>query len=678
MIKILRISAKNFLSLGSVNLELHNKGLTMIDGINEDSTNCDNNGSGKSSIIEAIVYSLYGKTIRGISDDSLVNRTTGKHMEVSIEIEVEGTLYTIIRRRKYSGKNNIELWCNGKDVTPYSEKEMTAIITQLLGISYKIFISSIVYSDKSVKFSTATSTELKEMFEEVLNIDFLTECYEVAKSRITLCEGKLKNIEVKKSELLQSVNTLQELKKQAQEEYERNIKSREVSMLELEEDLEASRENIEILRDELKEIFSDIEICRNKVEEIQDKLINGTPEFTEVFDETKYNEAIESTRDELGDVEHLRNSQKDQYSYNIRALNKKKLEIEDIKKALASSPKVGDKCKLCGHTLTKDNIKDCSHQQEYFKVLESEARELEELCEREKIAIEELTERLEEANTKLLGAKKAKKLAQEEYDDRKFKFLRDNSNKELKNLLTENKSILKNLENSKIVKEKSIAKSEERIKIAKHRLKELEEQVIKNNSEMYNSKIEEKEKQLKIAETNYQKEAKELESLEFWKIGFGNNGIKALLMEDIVPFLNEKVNSYLKHLADNTFVEFSTTKLLKSGSTKETFTVTIWKDDTPIEYSLFSGGEKKRIDIAIILGMQDLLASRSSQNINISFLDEVFDALDTTGVESIIKVLQELMKNRDSVFVITHNSELKSLFSSCITVKKEDGISKIV
>ena len=57
--------------------------------------------------------------------------------------------------------------------------------------------------------------------------------------------------------------------------------------------------------------------------------------------------------------------------------------------------------------------------------------------------------------------------------------------------------------------------------------------------------------------------------------------------------------------------------------------------------------------------------------------DEVFDALDETGVEQVIELLQELSKEKSSIFVISHNDHLKSYFTNIITVTKKDGFSTI-
>lgn len=676
MIRILKIEAQNFLSLGHIEVTIKDRGLTIIDGINNDSSNFDNNGSGKSSIVEAIVYSLFGKTIRGISDDTLVNREIGKKLEVSIDLEVDGKHYRITRRRKYSSKNNIELWVEGKDATPYSEKELNLKVERILGMSYKVFTSSIVFSDKSIKFAMSTNSELKDIFEDILNLDFLTECYEVAKSRINLSENKLQSLSAKKLDIETNLKSLQEFQDKALEEYNREIKARDNSIEDLKELIEETKTSIGEVKDEIKLEEDNLSTQKIKLDELTSQLQQATPIFTEEFDETKYSSNISTCRSLIETLEEARSMEKLKVTKIKNAISKKKEEKEELEEDITNAPKIGDICKYCGSVITKDT-KNCKSKTAMVEELEVLLEELEEDKKSQQSVVDTYDSKLEEAYENLRKAKKLKKDEYEAYISRKEKFLRDNSDRSIRKLIEEQKEEVSSIEKLVVSSKMKLSSLEERYKLKKQELKNLENYEPKNNSELYRSNIEEKKSHLDIVNNNITSETKLLEELNFWKVAYGNQGIKSFLMEDIVPYLNTRVNKYLRHLSEDTYVEFTTTKLLKSGNTKDTFTVTIWKEDKPIEYSLFSGGEKKRLDISIILGIQDLIATRNNRNINVAFLDEVFDALDVTGVESIIQVLQEIMQERESIFVITHNPELKTFFSNVLTVVKNNGISSI-
>ena len=424
MIRILKIQAQNFLSLGSVSLDIGNRGLTIIDGINEDSLNFDNNGSGKSSIVEAIVYSLYGKTIRGISDDTLINREIGKKLEVTIELEVDDKEYTIIRRRKYSGKNNIELWIEGKDTTPYSEKELNLEIERILGMSYKVFTSSIVFSDKSVKFAVSTNSELKDIFEDILNLDFLTECYGIAKNRINLSENKVQMLQAKKLDIETNLKSLEEFQEKALEEYHREIKNRDNSIEELKSVIEETKNSIEEVKDEIKLEEDNLSIQKNKLTELQSQLQQTTPVFTEEFDDNKYLILIKETRDKISKLEEERTSRSLEITRIMNKIFSWKSERKELLENLGSLPKVGDICKYCGNKITEKNLKGNHNMEAMIKELDSKIDEEDHNIRYKQDKLKKEVDNLLEASYKELSRhKEDKKKAYTEFLERKEQFI---------------------------------------------------------------------------------------------------------------------------------------------------------------------------------------------------------------------------------------------------------------
>ena len=103
MLKLKSVSLKNFLSVGAVTqaVDLDRNGLTLVLGDNLDlGGNGSRNGVGKSTILQAISYGLYGEAITNIKRDNLVNKINGKNMAVSIEFELNGHIHKIERGRK--------------------------------------------------------------------------------------------------------------------------------------------------------------------------------------------------------------------------------------------------------------------------------------------------------------------------------------------------------------------------------------------------------------------------------------------------------------------------------------------------------------------------------------------------------------------------------------------------
>lgn len=179
---------------------------------------------------------------------------------------------------------------------------------------------------------------------------------------------------------------------------------------------------------------------------------------------------------------------------------------------------------------------------------------------------------------------------------------------------------------------------------------------------------------IKILADEIESLIEEIEDYEFWVKGFGNTGIKSVLLDSVVPFLNTRANYYLTKLSGSTIqVLFNTQTELVSGEKRDKFSVEVINANGDNDYSGNSNGEKRRIDIAINMALQDLVASRSNKNIDLIVYDEVYEGLDSVGCESVIELLEEKARQVGTIFVITHNDNLKQLFSQSLTVTKSDG-----
>jgi DNA repair exonuclease SbcCD ATPase subunit len=103
----------------------------------------------------------------------------------------------------------------------------------------------------------------------------------------------------------------------------------------------------------------------------------------------------------------------------------------------------------------------------------------------------------------------------------------------------------------------------------------------------------------------------------------------------------------------------------------------IMKGTTEYNYKSLSGGEKRRVDIIIILAMQRFLIESSGFSSNLLVFDEIFDNLDKMGVQNVLSCIDTLFPESSCIYIITHNDSIKSLFNSVVRVVKEDDISRI-
>ena len=158
------------------------------------------------------------------------------------------------------------------------------------------------------------------------------------------------------------------------------------------------------------------------------------------------------------------------------------------------------------------------------------------------------------------------------------------------------------------------------------------------------------------------------EIMRFWEKAFSESGIVKYIIKNVLEYFNSKTNFYLSHLSQGKFfIEFN-------DSLKETIT----HNKKPIHYISLSGGEKRKISLAVMLGLQELLKISHNQKSNLMFFDEVAENLDQEGLEGLYILLSELKKDK-SLFVITHNNYLKSLMDNAktITMIKSKGITRI-
>ena len=158
------------------------------------------------------------------------------------------------------------------------------------------------------------------------------------------------------------------------------------------------------------------------------------------------------------------------------------------------------------------------------------------------------------------------------------------------------------------------------------------------------------------------------EIMRFWEKAFSESGLVKYIIKNILSYFNGKTNFYLSHLSKGKFfIEFD-----------EELRETILHNGQQISYISLSGGEKRKIGLAVMLGLQQLLTlSHKSEN-NLMFFDEVAENLDQDGLDGLYILLSELKKTKN-LFVITHNNYLKSLMDNVktLTITKSKGISSI-
>lgn len=177
MIKITKLTLKNFLSVGAVTLALNldQHGLTLVLGSNTDSNGgLTRNGAGKTTILQAISYALYGTPISKIKADNLINNINQKGMLVTIEFERDGKTYRIERGRKPNilkfFVNSEEIEADPEDISQGENRHTQEMINQAVGMSNTMFKHIVALNTYTDPFLRMKAGDQREVIEELLGV----------------------------------------------------------------------------------------------------------------------------------------------------------------------------------------------------------------------------------------------------------------------------------------------------------------------------------------------------------------------------------------------------------------------------------------------------------------------------------------------------------------------------
>ena len=156
---------------------------------------------------------------------------------------------------------------------------------------------------------------------------------------------------------------------------------------------------------------------------------------------------------------------------------------------------------------------------------------------------------------------------------------------------------------------------------------------------------------------------------------FGRQGIQAMLIETVVPRLEEEANALLGRMTDNRMhVKMETQRERRSGQGDpiETLQINVSDELGPRSYEMYSGGEAFRVNLALRIALSKVLAQRMGAPLPTLFIDEGFGSQDAAGRERILDVISAIEDDFDKIIVITHLEDLKDAFPVRIEVQKEE------
>ena len=180
MIQIKNLTVRNFMSVGNATqgIDFDRNDLTLVLGENLDlGGDGSRNGTGKTTIINALSYAMYGQALSNIRKDNLVNKTNGKGMLVSLDFIVNGVEYKIERGRK---PNVLRFYVNNEEKTATDEaqgdsRETQDAIERVMNMSHDMFKHVLALNTYTEPFLSLKANDQRTIIEQLLGITMLSE-----------------------------------------------------------------------------------------------------------------------------------------------------------------------------------------------------------------------------------------------------------------------------------------------------------------------------------------------------------------------------------------------------------------------------------------------------------------------------------------------------------------------
>lgn len=706
--EISKLHLTNFLSYEQASLNLKDRGLVLIQGENRDSGG--SNGSGKSSLFDAILFCLFGKTSRYGSQNSKVSRNGAGGCVVCCELNLSSGNTALVYRHRDHEKygNKLLVYVDQKDLTRGSDAETQKVLEDLIGLDYEVFQSVVLFAQGASGFASMTDAGQKYILESILGTERFTVALERAKTR----------------------------KKELELSYQ-SVKS---GLFELDRTQQARKKRLEDLKSKETSFAFEKEVELSQLAQEQTKLQEAKPHQDP--------ELLPKVQALQADISSSSNSK----SRQLATQTEQRIREVELEKARTESRAASLNADLTAYPSEEPARPEypSTHYQDDLSRLQTQVLTLELDLRRDQQTLEELTRSIGgvdtmtecsecgqplsgQARKRMMGEAGTKRGALLIKVGQKDKLLKELvSQKEIVEALYYGAQVYENWENGETKRQQKaqiqtqLDALTERLEVLKtmasdvksviadldaktlelNKLRQEEQRqtqamqlwetkaqnlalrlkTVQEKQSPYLPLIEKENSDLELGQKEYTRKYslyseldKQIKIMDFWIVGFSPRGVRSLLLDECTPLLNERAAEYLNVLTDESAqIEFSTVSTMASGEQKDKFNVEVSYANGTSEYKGCSGGERRRVDIATIFALGDLAASRASSNVDLRLLDEPFESLDSLGNEKVIRLLREKVVPRSkTVLVMSHDEDLKSMFENRITVIKENGISRI-
>lgn len=724
MTSILSATIKNFLSIGNIaqTINLSRQGLTIILGENIDIGDADSrNGVGKSTVLQAISYGLYGEPLNKIRLDNCINNINNKAMLVKIELESDGKLYTIERGRKPSVLRLIVDGAEfGKTNEAQGENRHTQTeIDRIIGMSHMMFKHVVGLSTDTTPFMSLKAAEQREVIEELLGITQLSqraaslkELMDTTKEQLRDEESRIKANNEANARIEQAIERAKADAEIWQTAHNRTtdnmiLRSEELNKIDIDAEISIFVKIDEWLLQQ-KEIDDLTTYARDQIEKLAAEIHRLEKEIKRYEEEAARVDNGEIARLEAQMKRYVAESEENIDSQLNRLTTEATRRRTEAKAKIAEGEQLAVELQAIQDQLDSPNAHTCSTCGQGLigtghleLVMESLNIQYKKICDKIEKAMADSDQRNEDAasiDTEIVQAKETHVIKKDEAAAKAKAIRQDieiartvldqqketaaNRVIELRDMLAdvyikveENQSIVD--EGSKVIdaigaKPRSTYPSRESVwKVQSERdvlLSQIETELAKPNVHL--SKIEGLESTLVVVDydpiNEYNLRLKH-EAFLYKLLTAKDSFIRKKIVDQNLMYLNNRMNHYLDRI-----------KLPHEVAFMPDLTVEVNLLGRELDFEQLSKGEKNRVIMATFWSFRDVWESLNN-TFNLIFCDEILDSgMDNSGAEAALAVLQSMARDRKkSVFVISHKENLIDKADRVMLIRKEDHFTTI-
>jgi len=197
MIQLNKITIEGYSNLlGPINIRFKGKGVRFLKAVN---------GEGKTTILSAIAWVFYGKTLKvGSTIDTWEHKRGPEHRGTKVDVifHKDGHKYKITRCKDFrgqvegkAGRNRLVLWINGEEYTDsMDKKDLQRHLINILGYNYELFINTTIFPQKITRFIELKGSQRREILEEIFNLTPITLGYKIAKDKYNELTAEATNL----------------------------------------------------------------------------------------------------------------------------------------------------------------------------------------------------------------------------------------------------------------------------------------------------------------------------------------------------------------------------------------------------------------------------------------------------------------------------------------------------